>query len=188
LGRSFLKNNIMIIDKKLTQPIVDWCLHSPNRQRYFRDPGYHSGDVSGQTHLEYVNPKFLMAEFPYAELFEIQKILLQYYNFKDFYMDEEFGIMISYSEAGHEVHEHTDKNYRPADIHTRINLMISKPEKGGLAVINKKIIDIEENEPWLCAAGYYEHSSTKVEGKTPRVVISFGYQVNKEELKEKKWI
>jgi hypothetical protein len=103
-------------------------------------------------------------------------------------MDEEFGIMISYSEAGHEVHEHTDKNYRPADIHTRINLMISKPEKGGLAVINKKIIDIEENEPWLCAAGYYEHSSTKVEGKTPRVVISFGYQVNKEELKEKKWI
>lgn len=178
----------MNIDKKLTDPILHWCLHSPNRQRYFRDPGYHSGNVLGQTQLEYVNPRILLGDFPYAELFEIQKNLLQYYNFRDFYIDPEFGIMISYSEEGHEVHKHIDNNYRDADIHTRINVMISKPEEGGLAVIDNQVIDVEENEPWLCVAGYYEHYSTKVKGKKPRLVISFGYQINKEELKEKKWI
>lgn len=178
----------MIIDRKLTQPILDWCMHKPNRDRCLRDPGYHYGNVVGQTNLEYMQLALIKNDFPYESLLRIEKQLMQYYNFKDFYRDNQFGTMISYSEKGHEVHEHTDENFRSEDVHTRINLMISKPEEGGLAIINEELIEVEENESWLCVAGHYKHSSTEVKGEKPRIVLSFGYQVNKEELKNKKWI
>jgi len=177
----------MKIDKKLTQPILDWCLKESNRDKYFRDPNYHGGNVLGQTNLDNINIELMRGGFPYESLIAIEKEILEHYNFEEIYRDPVFGTMISYSIEGHEVHTHSDKN-AGMNIHTRINLMLSKPDDGGNPVIDNVEIDVEENTTWHCVAGYYRHSSTKVKGNKPRLVISFGYQIDKKQLNELQWL
>lgn len=177
----------MIIDKELTQPIIDWCLKESNRDKYFRDPNYHGGNVLGQTNLETINIELLNGNFPYKNLIDIEKEIVKHYGFEEARRDIVFGTMISYSTEGHEVHIHSDKNLG-MNIHTRINLMLLKPEEGGNPVINNIEIDVQENNTWHCVAGYYRHSSTKVKGNKPRLIISFGYQINEKKLNELQWL
>ena len=177
----------MIIDKKLTQPIVDWCLKESNRDKYFRDPNYHAGNVLGQTNLDNISIELMLGGFPYEDLIAIEKEIIKHYGFEEVSRDTIFGTMISYSTQGHEVHTHSDKNLG-MNIHTRINLMLLKPEEGGNPIINNVEIDVQENNTWHCVAGYYRHSSKKVKGNKPRLVISFGYQINEKKLNQLQWL
>ena len=177
----------MILDKKLTQPIVDWCLKKENIA-IMMDPGYHEGFVRGIPNINLMHIELVTRNFPFAELIEIEKILLNEYKFKDFYRDSKFGIMISLSKEGHKVHKHTDSSPRKEDTCVRLNLLLQKPKVGGEAIIDNEIINVQENEPWICLAGKYEHFSVEVEGDRDRLMLSYGYHVNTEELNKSKWV
>ena len=75
---------------------------------------------------------------------------------------------------GGAVHRHSDPNVGEL-IHTRFNVMVSKPDIGGVPIINGVPVQVEEGEVWRCDAGLYEHECTTVTGFKPRVVLSFGF-------------
>ena len=173
----------MFIDPELTKPILDWTLNSDIREKYFTVPKVRlKGNVCGMSKTEMYDKKIHQAGFPYVQMFKIHQSILKHYNLpNDFPLDHYFGALISYSEAEHEVQPHTDPN-DGKNIHTRFNVLISKPEVGGLGVINEQVIEVEENEVWVCAAGRYLHYSTKVEGPKPRILLSFGHFIHPELL------
>lgn len=72
------------------------------------------------------------------------------------------------------VHRHIDPNQGDL-IHTRFNVLVSKPDVGGVAVINDVEVHVEEGGVWRCDAGRYYHSTTPVVGDKPRIVLSFGF-------------
>tara|TARA_B110000285_G_scaffold119926_1_gene135724 strand:+ start:52 stop:591 length:540 start_codon:yes stop_codon:yes gene_type:complete len=177
----------MKITNKHIQPIIDWCYKGDNLKLSpslisLKD---HKGEVWGFPKLNETPLKLSSTSFPYSELAEIEHEILSKYRFKDYYREEKFGNILSFSKAGHQVHEHSDPAMMGNKyIHTRINVFISKPEEGGLAIINGDIIDVDELETWVCLASEYLHSTTMVKGIKDRIVLSFGYNINRNELEE----
>lgn len=173
----------MFIDESLASPVREWVLNKENRDNFLYSPevpGVYN--VFGLAHSEIEQKGLIKAGFPYLEMFKIyQQILAHYQLPKTQQLDTEFGALISYSEQGHEVQPHKDPN-PPRKIHTRFNVLISKPEKGGEAIIDGKVISTELNEVWVCAAGKYTHSSVLVEGNVPRILLSYGTYLLEREL------
>lgn len=197
----------MILDTDLTDPLLQWVLHKENRDRFVNIiPNHHTqGTPLGFRYLHNPSPALLASGFPYSEVRDIADTMLEHY---DLYLDSEiepnYGYLISYSEEGHEVHPHRDANYygdgpdptqreyKPkywiGDVlHCRLNVLISKPEKGGNPIINKLEHGIQENEPWLCISGAHTHSTTKVEGSKPRILLSLGYFIPTAIVESKGW-
>jgi len=78
------------------------------------------------------------------------------------------------------VHSHTD----PAPsgfVHTRCNLMLNKPKKGGNPVLDGEEFEVEEGDLWLCLASMEVHSSTPIKGGE-RLIFSFGGLVPIEQI------
>jgi hypothetical protein len=66
-------------------------------------------------------------------------------------------------------------------VHTRCNLMIRKPIKGGNPVLDGEEIEVEEGDLWLCIASMELHSSTPIMGGE-RLIFSFGGLVPMEQI------
>lgn len=173
----------MYIEESLATPVRDWVLNKNNRDMFFVVPHKNmKGNVSGLPHSQYEDKFRTKARFPYLEMFKIYQSILRHFGLpRTQELDNEFGALISYSEKEHEVQPHTDPN-PPRKIHTRFNVLISKPEKGGEAIIDDKVVSTEENEVWICAAGKYTHSSVLVEGDKPRILLSYGTYLKEEQL------
>lgn len=80
------------------------------------------------------------------------------------------------------VHPHTD----PAPegfVHTRCNLMLRKPVKGGNPVLDGEEIEVEEGDLWLCLASVELHGSTPIYGGE-RLIFSFGGLVPLDQIKK----
>lgn len=173
----------MFIDEKYAAPIREWVLSKENRERFFHDPdmkGVYS--VCGLPHTQLEDKNRLRSGFPYLEMFKVYQQILKHFELpRTQELDREFGALISYSEAGHKVQPHKDPN-PPRRIHTRFNVLISKSEKGGEAIIDEQVISTEVNEVWVCAAGKYTHSSVTVEGDTPRILLSYGTYLTEQQL------
>ena len=173
----------MFIDEKYAAPIREWVLNKENREQFLHDPEMKGvKNVCGLPHSQIEDRSRLRAKFPYLEMFKVWQQILAHYGLpRTQELDGEFGALISYSEAGHAVQPHKDPN-PPRKIHTRFNVLISKSEKGGEAIIDGEIIPTELNEVWVCAAGKYKHSSVMTEGETPRILLSFGTYLKESEL------
>ena len=174
----------MIIEETLAAPVRDWVLNKDNRDTFFVQPGSGTINVSGLPHCEMYDAKRNNRKFPYVEMFKIYQSILSHYNLpKTQPLDKEFGALISFSEEGHKVQPHTDPN-PPGKIHTRFNVLVNKPEEGGEAIIDGKVIDTKENEVWVCAAGKFVHSSVLIKGSKPRVLLSYGTYLKTKQLEE----
>lgn len=165
----------LIIPKELTDPILKWTSKSKNRKKYFHKPPSHKGQVVGVGHLN--NPTSPL----YNEMMVVDKFILNKFGFElDTPIDIKDGFIISYSEEGHKVHLHKDKNPDEETLHIRFNVMINKPTKGGYAIIDDQTIKVKENEVWVCEAGNYYHTIEEVGGEKPRIMLSFGHYIKKE--------
>jgi hypothetical protein len=83
---------------------------------------------------------------------------------------------------GAAVHEHTD--FAPDGyVHTRCNLMLKKPLKGGNPILDGEEIEIDKNDLWLCLASLEKHYTTPIEGGE-RLIFSFGGLVPIEQIKQ----
>jgi hypothetical protein len=76
---------------------------------------------------------------------------------------------------GH-IQKHKDGNYSPDIIHTRFNVFLELPKKGGATYYNGVLIEAEEGSYVLCKSGLHYHWSDVIE-EGLRISISFGFNV-----------
>jgi hypothetical protein len=77
------------------------------------------------------------------------------------------------------VPEHVDANPSNKELHSRrYNVFISLPEKGGLPIYDGKVINITERTLLKVESGVIPHSTTRVEGQIPRIILSYGFAVS----------
>lgn len=87
-----------------------------------------------------------------------------------------FKDAIGYMLEGGQLQEHTDPN--PANsnlIHTRFNVYVQLPEKGGRPIYNNTHCNLNERSYICCRSGIDKHLTDKVEGNRPRIILSFGF-------------
>lgn len=85
---------------------------------------------------------------------------------------------IGINSKGGSIHLHTDPNDGEF-IHTRYNVVLSYPEKGGESIYGKHINVLEENMIWKCVAGKVSHGSTPVKSEKRRITLSLGFLIKK---------
>ena len=95
-------------------------------------------------------------------------------------MKDSIGYMIN----GAQLHIHTDPNPPNSDlIHTRFNVYVQIPEKGGYPIYNNVLHKLNERTYICCRSGIDLHYCEKVEGYRERIVISFGLLIPKDRIK-----
>jgi len=85
-----------------------------------------------------------------------------------------FKDYIGYITDGGQIHPHLDRN-RDGRIHTRFNVFVQLPEKGGMPIYGEKTIQVCERHYIRCNSGIDKHYCELVEGKKARIVLSFGF-------------
>lgn len=97
-----------------------------------------------------------------------------------------FRDYIGYIVNGGQIHPHKDPNNDFLDddllIHTRFNVFIQLPLKGGMPIYGNKKIDVKELEYIRCLSGLETHYCEKVEGEKARIILSFGFLIPQNKL------
>jgi hypothetical protein len=202
-----MRSNV-IIDKKYTQPILDWLLVPNNLETYLTIKPYHSGEskVMALSNIDLYPTNLVEANFPFKEFFHLRDMILHLYDLPlDTPIDDNYGFMIGVSFEGHTTHPHKDPNMNTEGpdptkhvdtnnpyfidnkLHCRFNILIQQPEEGGNPIINGREIIINENEPWMVQAGLYYHGSSKVMGDRTRILCSFGHYIPIKVADERGW-
>lgn len=108
------------------------------------------------------------------------KELFKQLNMLDTLTEPMFGNFVGVNLEGGSVHAHTDlteDNYN----HIRLNFLVSKPYSGGMPILNDKEYVVEEDFGWINMANKWKHASTVVSGTKPRIILSLGKYVVKQE-------
>jgi hypothetical protein len=113
--------------------------------------------------------------YPKAAL-AIRKRIIEQFSLGSAIQEPMFKDYCGYITNGGAIHQHKDPNQGKL-IHTRFNVMISKPIEGGEPVQAGVVIKVEEGDVWRCDAGLVEHWCNTVIGDKPRIVLSFGFLV-----------
>lgn len=145
----------------------------------------HEGALLAIKNLQLQQTKEFLSplDFPYTQLQNINDQLMSYYKIPKDSVDAKLGWMLVYASEGYKCKVHRDASgSRDGFYSTRLNVLISKSEAGGDPIIfidgKEVVIEVEQNEPWLCVSGKYQHSTTRTEGPTPRILLSFGYNLD----------
>jgi hypothetical protein len=85
-----------------------------------------------------------------------------------------FEDYMGYITDGGKIHPHKDQNLDDL-IHTRFNVFVQLPVKGGLPVYGDKVIPVSERCYVRCNSGIDVHTCEMVEGSKARIVLSFGF-------------
>jgi hypothetical protein len=85
---------------------------------------------------------------------------------KDFYIEVQ---------SGGNINQHTDTEY-PNYRHIRCNILIQKPEIGGVIVENNKQIDMEDGDMFILKT-WINHEITEIKGNKSYKSIVFGFLV-----------
>lgn len=92
---------------------------------------------------------------------------------KNYIDNSTYGDYISYITNGGQIHKHIDPSISGYD-HVRFNLFLSIPEKGGFPIYNGVTIPVTVGDYVRCNSSKEYHECEMVEGKIPRIVISYG--------------
>ena len=148
-----------MICKNILLPIADWA---NKNYKLFSQNGFERQYGI----LQNLNPP--------SEVWLIKKQIIDRYNLIHAKQEPCFKDYCGYITKGGAIHPHTDKNEGNL-IHTRFNVMVSKPFEGGEPIQNGVVIDVEEGDIWRCDAGLVKHWCNQVVGDKPRIVLSFGF-------------
>ena len=150
-----------MINKDALKRIEVWATEN---YKYFIKNGY--GRQFGV--LEKFNPP--------TEVWDIKNKIIDLYGLQSAKQEPLFKDYCGYITNGGAIHKHTDPNDGHL-IHTRFNVLISKPIEGGEPIQNDKIISVNEGDVWRCDAGKVLHWCNEVKGDKPRIVLSFGFLI-----------
>ena len=148
------------IPQSLIEPMVDWAMSAHPR---FRSNGH--GRQYG------ILDQF--SDVP-VESAEIRASVVDFFGLHDAQREPVFLDYCGFITEGGAIHKHTDPN-EGRKIHTRFNVMISKPVSGGDPIQDGELITVEEGDVWRCDAGLKPHWCTPVVGSKPRIVLSYGF-------------
>lgn len=148
-----------MIDVDLLKPVQDWATRN---YKTFKPNGF------GRQFC------ILQERNPPQEVWLIKEQVVNLYQLQNAKQEPKFKDFCGYITNGGEIHHHTDGN-EGSLIHTRFNVLISKPLEGGEPVQDNVVIKVNEGDVWKCEAGNVEHWCTPVVGDKPRIVLSFGF-------------
>jgi len=77
------------------------------------------------------------------------------------------------------VPEHIDYDRIEGYYLRRYNIFVSLPEEGGLPVYGGKVIELKERCLLKVDAGLISHSTTKINGEIPRIMLSYGFNIKR---------
>jgi hypothetical protein len=90
------------------------------------------------------------------------------------------GDFVSIQRDGAKVPQHVDHNPEDQTLYSRrYNVFISLPEKGGLPIYENEVINVTEKSLLRVDSGLIPHSTTIIEGSTPRIILSYGFAIKK---------
>lgn len=161
-----------IVDEIEKKYLLDWI--------YNNKFNFNSNNVSKNRYYLQINHTFPKLFFDLKKRIIINEKIKQYKD-ETFY----FGDLISYIENGGKVHRHIDPTIKNYD-HCRYNVFLSIPEKGGMPIYNNVIQNVSEGEYIKCLSSSVYHESQEVYGNKPRIMISYGFFINREKKYEYK--
>lgn len=97
-----------------------------------------------------------------------------------------FRDAIGYMMNKGQLHKHTDPNEHNL-IHTRFNVYVQIPEKGGYPIYKECVLKLKERTYICCRSGLDEHYCEQVEGERERIVLSYGFLLNYNKIKNVKY-
>lgn len=90
---------------------------------------------------------------------------------------------IGYMQNDGKLHVHKDNNNNDKGlIHTRFNVYVQIPEKGGLPIYDGKLHKLKERTYICCRSGMDVHSCSIVKGNRERIILSYGYLLSQERV------
>lgn len=149
----------MRIDAKLLHPIVTWANKT---HKFFRPNGF--GRQFGILE-DFIAP---------SEVWEIKRQIISTYDLQSSEQEPMFKDLCGYITDGGAIHPHSDPDHNGKQ-HVRFNVMVSKPETGGMPVQDGIDIVVQEGDVWRCDASRVMHWCTPVVGGKPRIVLSYGF-------------
>lgn len=166
IGTTYYYSNF-ITDKE-RDVIKDWAL----RNESYLKPNP-TGPYRGRQLFELIPEKLELLENIKHRIIEIEDLSEK--SFEPFR-----GDFISIHRNGAKVLEHID--YNPADqtlYSRRYNVFITLPEIGGLPIYNDETLFLEEKCLLKSDSGIVRHSTTEIQGETPRIILSYGFAIKK---------
>ena len=167
----YTKNDepILSIDEQLI--IVDWVR---NNYKKFKQNGLNKF----MQKLEYFN------DVPQC-IWDIKKRIFDKENAHQYEQEPQFKDSVGYMINGGSLHHHIDQNPKDSNlIHTRFNVYVQLPEKGGHPIYNNIHCPLKERTYICCRSGLDFHRSTQVEGNRERIILSFGILAPLERVSE----
>jgi hypothetical protein len=151
----------MRIDAALLAPVSTWAIDS---HKAFEPNGF--GRQYGVLYRKDLTPP--------SEVWEIRRQIVEANNLQDCPIEPMFKDYCGFITEGGAIHQHQDPDHDGKQ-HVRFNVMVSKPEAGGLPVQGAMKMAIEEGDVWRCNASRVRHWCTMVQGPKPRIVLSYGF-------------
>lgn len=108
------------------------------------------------------------------EVWEIKRQVVEANGLVGAEQEPMFKDFCGYITEGGAVHPHTDLEHNGKQ-HVRFNVLVSKPESGGVPVQDDIELFVEEGSVWKCVASQTKHWCTPVVGSKPRIVLSYGF-------------
>jgi hypothetical protein len=153
----------MRIDTNLLAPVSFWAIKS---HKAFAPNGF--GRQYGVLYRKELAPP--------SEVWEIRRQIVEANGLQGCDTEPIFQDFCGFITAGGVIHEHQDFDHNGKQ-HIRFNVMVSKPEAGGIPLQDGVEIAVEEGDVWRCDASRVRHWCTPVQGKKPRIVLSYGFLV-----------
>lgn len=107
-------------------------------------------------------------------LFDIKRRIIEKEKLNGFQFETNLGDTIGYMINGGQLHKHTDPN-KDGLIHTRYNVYVQIPEKGGYPIYDGVTLKLKEKTYICCRSGLDLHYCEKVEGERERIILSYGF-------------
>ncbi len=165
-------NDDFIVSEEEQKIIVDWV-----RSNYLT--------LNENGFKRYMKNMYEIPNIP-SVVWDIRKRIVEKENLQNAIEEPLFRDSIGYMMDGGQLHKHTDPN-RYGLIHTRFNVYVQIPEKGGYPVYSDKVLRLKERTYICCRAGLDPHYCEKVEGDKERVVLSYGFLLPKERVQNVKY-
>ena len=166
--RKYSKYDEPIINEDEQKQIVEWCRNS---YKNFRENGYNRYSSRLDRH----------PNVPTC-VWDIKNRIVEKENLQNEIEEPTMGHSVGYMKHAGKLHIHTDPNGDDGLIHTRFNVYVQIPDKGGLPIYADKLHKLKERTYICCRSGLDEHHATIVRGDRERVILSFGYLLSPERV------
>jgi hypothetical protein len=166
VGKTYFYSDFITEEERFM--VKEWALR--NESLLIPNP---TGPFRARELFEKIPEKLELLDSLKERVIELEGIREEYFNpFR--------GDFISIQRNGAKVPQHIDHNPEDNTLYSRrYNIFISLPEKGGLPIYDDEIINITEKSLLRVDSGLIPHSTTKIQGYIPRIILSYGFAIKK---------